>query len=206
MNELTQTLPTGEQANVALPGDSGVWVFIFADMCAFALFFLLFAAGRIAQPDLYAASQQQLDLRLGLANTLILLTSGAFMASAARQARAGAWASARRNLVLTLAVGSLFGVSKAFEWSAKFSHGIGLTTNEFFTYYFVFTGIHFLHFIIGIGVLLVLIARSTGVSSKGGGSESGSQLRWIEASGAYWHMVDLLWIVLFAMLYLLRAA
>jgi nitric oxide reductase NorE protein len=188
------------QQDVSLPGDSGVWVFIFADMCAFAVFFLLFAAGRIAQPELYASSQQQLDLRLGLANTLILLTSGAFMASAARAARGGAWSAARRNLVLTLLVGSLFGVSKPLEWGAKFSHGIGLTTNEFFTYYFVFTGIHFLHFLIGIGVLLVLIMRSKG------GHQSASQLRWIEAGGAYWHMVDLLWIVLFAMLYLLRAA
>jgi nitric oxide reductase NorE protein len=200
VNELTQAVSDGEQHSVALPGDSGVWVFIFADMCAFAVFFLLFAAGRIAQPELYAASQQQLDLRLGLANTLILLTSGAFMASAARAARAGAWEASRRNLVLTLAVGGLFGVSKAFEWSAKFSHGIGLTTNEFFTYYFVFTGIHFLHFLIGIAVLLVLIARSNGQGDSAG------QLRWIEAGGAYWHMVDLLWIVLFAMLYLLRAA
>ncbi len=200
MTEHAQTHPIAAPAQAALPGDSGVWVFIFADMCAFAVFFLLFAAGRIAQPELYETSRQQLDLTLGLVNTLILLTSGAFMAAAARQARAGAWALARRSLVLTLAVGSLFGVSKLFEWGAKFEHGIGLTTNEFFTYYFVFTGIHFLHFVIGIGVLLVLIARSDGRANPAG------QLRWIEAGGAYWHMVDLLWIVLFAMLYLLRAA
>jgi nitric oxide reductase NorE protein len=184
----------------AIPGDSGVWVFIFADMCAFAVFFLLFAVGRIAQPELYEASRQQLDLGLGLANTLILLTSGAFMAQATRYARAGAWSSVRTSLVLSLAIGSLFAVSKAIEWSAKVAHGISLTTNEFFTYYFVFTGIHFIHFVIGIGVLLVLIARS-----KVGAANSG-QLRWIEAGGAYWHMVDLLWIVLFAMLYLMKAA
>ena len=190
--------------HAAIPGDAGVWVFIFADMCAFAVFFLLFTFGRIAQPELYEASRQQLDLSLGLVNTLILLSSGAFMAAAARLARADDWHGAQRSLILTLAVGSLFGVSKAFEWAAKFEHGIGLTTNEFFTYYFVFTGIHFLHFVLGLGVLAVLIARSYGGESSGGGKVG--QLRWIEAGGAYWHMVDLLWIVLFAMIYLMRAA
>ncbi len=188
-----------------IPGDSGVWVFIFADMCAFAVFFLLFSVGRVAQPELYEAARQQLDLQLGLANTLILLTSGAFMAAAARTARAGNVQGTLHNLLLTLGVGSLFGLSKAVEWSAKFNHGIGLTTNEFFTYYFVFTGIHFLHFVIGLGVLLVLIARVRDISVQGGAMD-GASLRWIEAGGAYWHMVDLLWIVLFAMLYLMRAA
>ena len=184
----------------AMPGDSGVWVFIFADMCAFAVFFALVAVGRMANPGLYEASRRLLDLRLGLANTLILLTSGAFMALAARRARADDWRGAQSCLMLTLAVGSLFGVSKALEWSAKISHGITLTTNEFVTYYFVFTGIHLLHFIIGIAVLLVLIARGKHPADRP------AQLRWIEAGGAYWHMVDLLWIVLFAMLYLMRSA
>ncbi len=200
MTKLYQTSEAASDRAIVIPGDSGVWVFIFADMCAFAVFFALFAVGRIAQPELYEASRQQLDLGLGLANTMILLTSGAFMALAARQARAGSWLAARRSLVVTLAVGTLFAATKAIEWSAKASHGITLTTNEFFTYYFVFTGIHFLHFAVGVGVLLVLIARSRG------GADSAGQLRWIEAGGAYWHMVDLLWIVLFAMLYLMRAA
>lgn len=185
----------------ALPGDSGVWFFIIADMCAFAVFFLVFMAGRAAAPALYEAARTQLDLRFGLANTLILLTSGAFMAQATREAQRGRWAAARRFMVLTLVTGLPFGVSKAMEWQAKLAHGIGLTTNEFFTYYFVFTGIHFLHFAIGVAVLLVLIGMA-GTDHK----PPETRLRWIEAGGAYWHMVDLLWIVLFAMLYLLRAA
>jgi nitric oxide reductase NorE protein len=185
-------------AQAALPGDSGVWVFIFADMCAFALFFLLFAVGRMAEPALYESSRQHLDLGFGLANTLILLTSGAFMAQAVRQARAQAWDAARVSLLLTLAVGMFFAVSKVLEWRAKAEAGIGLTSNEFFTYYFVFTGIHFLHFAVGVAVLGVLIARCRQPL------EQADKLRWIEAGGAYWHMVDLLWIVLFAMLYLMR--
>lgn len=189
----------GEPQAAALPGDSGVWFFIFADMCAFALFFLIFSVGRMAQVDLYETSRQMLDQHLGLANTIILLTSGAFMATATRQGRAGDWYAARISLLITLGSGSLFAVTKAMEWGEKLRHGIGLTTNEFFTYYFVFTGIHFLHFAVGIAVLCVLIARCRRPLPQA------DRLRWLEAGGAYWHMVDLLWIVLFAMLYLQRA-
>lgn len=184
----------------SLPGDPGVWFFILADMCAFAVFFLVFMAGRAAAPALYETSRQALDLRFGLANTLILLTSGAFMAQAGREAQRGEWLRARRFMVATLLSGLPFAASKALEWKAKLEHGIGLTTNEFFTYYFVFTGIHFLHFAIGVVVLVVLIAMAGKADAP-----AGQRLRWIEAGGAYWHMVDLLWIVLFAMLYLLRA-
>lgn len=183
-----------------LPGDQGVWFFIVADMCGFALFFLLFSFGRMEQPALYEASRAQLDLHLGLANTLILLTSGAFMARATRQARAGNWVGARASLILTMGVGSIFALTKALEWGTKIAHGIGLATNEFFTYYFVFTGIHFLHFVIGIGVLTVLMGRCRRDLPQA------DRLRWMEAGGAYWHMVDLLWIVLFAMLYLQSAS
>ena len=187
-------------ARSELPGDSGVWFFIVADMCAFALFFLIFSLGRQAQPVLYETGRAQLDLWLGLANTLILLTSGAFMARATRQARGGDWAGARTSLLATLAIGAGFAGTKAVEWGTKLEHGIGLTTNEFFTYYFVFTGVHFLHFLIGVVVLGVLIGRCRSALPEA------DRLRWLEAGGAYWHMVDLLWIVLFAMLYLQRSA
>lgn len=187
--------------NAGLPGDEGVWFFIVADMFAFGVFFLLFTVGRAAAPDLYEASRQHLDLRFGLANTLVLLTSGACMARAVHEAAEQHWEAARRWIAFTAATGALFGVSKAFEWHAKITNGIRLTTNEFFTYYFVFTGIHFLHFVIGIAVLAVLF-RVAGSAD----AEPARRTRWIEAGGAYWHMVDLLWIVLFAMLYLMRAA
>lgn len=194
--DLPEALPVA-----TLPGDSGVWFFIVADMCAFALFFLVFMAGRAADPALYETSRRVLDLRFGLANTLILLTSGAFMAQAARSAQQGDWLRTRRLLLVTLITGLPFGASKALEWSAKAAHSITLTTNEFFTYYFIFTGVHFLHFAIGVAVLIVLL-RVTMDEAK----PAAVRLRWIEAGGAYWHMVDLLWIVLFAMLYLMGVA
>ena len=182
-----------------LPGDEGVWFFVVADLLGFSVFFLLFIAGRLEAPDLYEASRRQLDAGLGLFNTLVLLTSSLVMVRAVDAVRAGSKDLARRYLLGTVAVASLFVVSKAFEYGSKFSHGIGLLTNEFFTYYFILTGVHLLHFTIGIVAILVCRARLARQPLDA------KMVVWTEATGSYWHLVDLLWIVLFPMLYLLRA-
>jgi nitric oxide reductase NorE protein len=183
-----------------LPGDSGIWTFIFADMCAFALFFLIFSVGRASSPVLYEKSRLHLNIGLGLLNTLILITSSYFVVRAVAAARQGIRPAVMRNLVLAIVIGVGFAVTKLIEYSAKLSAGIGLTTNEFFTYYFAFTGIHFLHFVIGVGTLVMMLVKSrTDVLDD-------KFQTWIESVGCYWHMVDLLWIMLFPMLYLLRAA
>jgi nitric oxide reductase NorE protein len=183
-----------------LPGDPGVWVFIIADMGAFALFFLIFTVGRMGDPALYEESRQQLSASLGLLNTLILLTSSYFMVRAVEAARREDRAGVSRNLALTIVIGLGFAVTKIIEYSAKADAGISLVSNEFFTYYFVFTGIHFLHFLIGIGALAMMLAKSRRDSLD-------DKFRvWTESVGCYWHMVDLLWIMLFPMLYLLKAA
>ena len=188
--------PTGQA--VRLPGDSGVWAFIIADMAAFAMFFLIFTVGRMAAPELYEASRQQLDATIGLLNTLILLTSSYVMVRAVESARIANRIGTIRNLVLTILIGLGFAVTKVLEYKAKGAAGIGLTTNEFFTYYFAFTGIHFLHYVIGIAALLMMLAKARADALD-------DRFRtWIESVGCYWHMVDLLWIMLFPLLYLLK--
>lgn len=183
-----------------LPGDSGVWAFIIADMGAFALFFFIFTAGRMAAPEIYEQSRQTLDTTLGVINTLILLSSSLFMARAVEAAREGMRIKIIHNLILAILIGLGFAATKLIEYKMKLAHGIGLTTNEFYTYYFAFTGIHFLHFAIGIAALLMMLlkAHCDELDTK--------FLVWIESVGCYWHMVDLLWIMLFPMLYLQRAA
>ena len=178
-----------------LPGDEGVWFFVIADMAMFAVFFLLFMAGQAQDPDTYRQSRGLLDPMMGLLNTLILLVSGWWVVRAVEAARQDRWLLARRRVILALIVGLGFAVVKVLEYSAKIEAGIGLNTNEFFTYYFAFTGIHFLHFVVGIGVLLIILARIAR-------AEDASRLRWLEAGATYWHMVDLLWLLLFPMLYL----
>ena len=182
-----------------LPGDPGVWLFITADVFVFGLFFFLFSLGRVAHPALYERSRLVLNPTLGLANTLILLTSSWFMVRAVSAARQRARRRVLRNIALAMAVGSVFAVTKIIEYTAKIQAGITMLSNEFFTYYFVFTGVHFLHFIIGIVVLMICFhkAKTQPIDGK--------YAVWIESSGCYWHMVDLLWVVLFPMLYLLRA-
>ncbi|MEZ5689634.1 MAG: cytochrome c oxidase subunit 3 [Caenibius sp.] len=179
----------------ALPCDSGVLFFICADMGMFALFFLLFTIGQVSDPETYRASRAMLDPAIGLANTLILIVSGWLVVRAVEAGRAGDWAGARLRVIMALVIGSGFAFLKVYEYAHKFGAGITPLTNEFFTYYFAFTGIHFLHFAIGVGVLLVTISKLRKPQGE-------STLAWLESAGAYWHMVDLLWVVLFPLLYL----
>ena len=181
-----------------LAGDAGLWLFITADVFVFALFFGLFTWGRVHNPELYAQSRRALDGHFGLANTLILLTSSWFMVLAVESARIKVREVVVRNLAFAMAVGSAFAISKIMEYSAKIKVGITMLSNEFFMYYFVFTGIHFLHFLVGMVVLAVCLRKAMTQAMDA------RFQTWIEASGCYWHMVDLLWILLFPLLYLQR--
>jgi nitric oxide reductase NorE protein len=200
MTELTWARPAtaGSDGTRRLPGDSGVWVFILADTTAFGLFFLLFTWGRMGNPSLYRDSARHLSVGLGVLNTFILLTSGALMALAVEAARRGERRLVLRYVTGAIGVGLGFAVTKVFEYSTKIKAGFTLLTNDFFMYYYVLTGVHFLHFAVGIVVLLVLRskARRDAIDARFGA--------WIESGASYWHMVDLLWIMLFPLLYLQR--
>ena len=151
-----------------------------------------------AAPALYEKSRQALDPAIGLLNTLILLTSGWLMVQAVAAGRDGDRPRVLRFLALTVLVGCGFALTKVLEYATKIRAGISMLTNEFFMYYFILTGIHFLHFVIGIIVLVVCLmkARREPLDAR--------FTVWFESAGSYWHMVDLLWIVLFPLLYLLR--
>lgn len=181
-----------------MPGEHGAWIFIFGDMIIFAIFFVTFIWYRAQSDTLYDRSQLMLDQRFGLLNTVLLLTSSWFVAMAVR-----AYRHERRDLCLRLippamVLGVGFLVSKVFEWGNKFSQGITILTNEFFMFYFMFTGIHLLHVLIGVGVLTYLFLHIRSAPAP----EQGMSI--LESGGAFWHLVDLLWVVLFALLYLMR--
>ena len=176
----------------------GIWTFIAADCAGFAIFFIVFMSERLKQPALFDASARLLDIPLGLANTLILISSSWLVALAITAADAGRFQSAKRLLVGGLAVGGGFAILKIAEYHAKLAAGITPTSNGFFTLYFILTGIHFLHYVIGLVVLVAMIAALHRPKA-----ESSGGLPWLEAGALYWHMVDLLWLFLFPMLYLL---
>ena len=183
-------------SDIKHPGTSGIWIFVFIDMVVFALFFLLFVSERHRLPDIFTTSQALLDPRVGLLGTLLLITSSSFVADAVHSVRKGKIQRARVSLELAILLGLGFCVNKLVEYGDKFSHDISPVTNGFFTFYFLITGLHFLHVIGGLcflGHCRMRIAVE--------GSEFAYRKK-IENTGLFWHFVDLLWLFIFPMLYL----
>ena len=181
-----------------LPGVEGVWVFVLADMCFFGLLFVSFMQERISQGALFETARLTLNPDFGGINTLILLTSSWFVVLAVDAAKHDRLAEIPKRLMAALLMGVAFGVSKAFEYGGKLAAGITPMSNDFYMFYFSLTGIHLLHVIGGCAMLTLfwLKARKGEFGSK--------QMTVLESGATYWHMVDLLWIFLFPLLYLLR--
>lgn len=181
-----------------LPGDKDVWIFILAELMMFGVFFVVYIVNRAGQTDLFNAAQQSLDRKLGIINTVFLVTSSWAVALGVRAARENRLAPVPRFLALAIALGAAFMVVKFVEYSAKFEAGITMTTNTFYMFYFCLTLIHLLHVIAGTVILIVLWTNARG------GAYHPHATKGLEAGASYWHMVDLLWIFLFSLLYLLR--
>jgi nitric oxide reductase NorE protein len=178
-----------------LPGEDGVWGFVLGDMVMFTMFFATFLFYRQENGELFAQSQRLLNQNYGVINTLLLLTSSWFVALSVFLYRKGDTQRGARLLIPAFACGAGFVVIKFFEFGEKVSAGITLNSNEFFTLYFMFTGIHLLHVLVGLGVLFFLWSSARRATD-------GSALQTLENGGIFWHMVDLLWIVLFPLIYL----
>ena len=181
-----------------LPGLEGVWVFIAADMAMFAMLFASFATGRSRNPGLFDASARLLNADLGGINTLILVTSSWFVVLALQAVRRGRLREAPLFLALATTCGLAFCAVKLIEYGAKLHAGISVLSNDFFMYYFMLTGIHFLHVLAGCVVLTIVWRRARRHAYQAGNCTG------LETAASYWHMVDLLWIMLFPLLYLIR--
>lgn len=181
-----------------VPGEPGLWVLILGDLLAFSAFFGVFMYHRAQRPALYAASQTMLGAAFGLFNTLLLLTSSWFVALAVAAARSGTRPRVLRLLLAAIGCGAAFVASKALEWGSRIAQGITLNTDEFFTFYYMLTGFHLVHVLIGIAVLGYLFNRSRRPEPGPGYAAV------MEGGAAFWHLVDLLWVLLFAVLYLVK--
>lgn len=186
------------QTTKRLPGKEGVWFFIAADMSFFSLFFLSYMHERSLKIDLFNQAQESLNFHFGGINTLILLTSSWFVVQAVRAAKADQLDAIPRNILLALACGIAFATLKFIEYVEKFQAGISILTNDFFSFYYFLTGVHFLHVIGGSVVLLTLWKNARK------GAYSSAQMSGLESGATYWHMVDLLWIIIFPLMYLMR--
>jgi nitric oxide reductase NorE protein len=182
-----------------LPGVEGVWVFIGADSVIFAILFLTFMQDRLKNPALFEASRHTLNLNLGGIDTLILLTSSWSVALAIQALKRDLSERVPRYLLGGVLTGLMFVASKSIEYFQKFAHGLTPGTNPFYMWYFTLTGIHLLHVLLGTSLLSYLWIRSRR------GAFSSVHRAVPESVASFWHLVDLLWIVLFPLLYLMRA-
>lgn len=188
---------------------TGMWLFLASEIMMFGALFVGALVFRTLHPAGFAEGAAHLDWRLGALNTFFLLTSGLTMGLAVVAAQGGQQAKVRMNLVLSILFAAGFLVVKTIEYSQKFEHGTlpgrywhahGFTdpfTHVFFGLYFVMTGLHATHVLVGMGLMVWALIRSSQVRF------SRSYFTPIEMVAIYWALVDLVWVFLFPLLYLI---
>jgi nitric oxide reductase NorE protein len=186
----------GEPSARRIPAESGTWVFLFGDMLVFGVFFVTFMVQRAKSPELFDVARTSLHIGVGAANTLVLLTSSLCVVVALGAIRAGAKSIAAKAVSVAIALGLVFVGLKVFEYVSLATSGHGPGANDFFLYYFILTGLHLFHVCIGIGVLALVLTQTRHDEL------SATRMAAIEGGACFWHLVDLLWIFLFALLYL----
>jgi len=181
-----------------LPGDKDVWVFIIAELLMFGVFFAIYIVNRFFEVEMFNASQLTLNRNLGVANTFFLVTSSWAVALSVHAARRNRRSKVSLYLGVGITLSFAFMLVKYVEYSAKFNTGVTMTTNTFYMFYFCLTMIHLLHVIGGTIILIVMWMKAKE------GVYHARNTKGLETGASYWHMVDLLWIFLFPLLYLLR--
>lgn len=181
-----------------LPGDLAVWLIILAELLTFALLFLSYAFARAQDVELFNASQSSLDLNSGAINTVLLITGSWCVVRAVQAVRRNASAPGARWLLAALACGGGFVSLKSLEFAQKMEAGIDLSTNTFYMFYILLTAFHFFHVIVAMLFLAILWVKTRQ------GAYGSHDYHALETGAAFWHMVDLLWIVLFPLVYVMR--
>ncbi|TVQ84850.1 MAG: cytochrome c oxidase subunit 3 family protein [Bacteroidetes bacterium] len=186
----------------------GMWLFIFTELLLFGMLFLMYAVYRHKNPEAFLLGGEELDVFIGTFNTVILLISSATVAMSITAIQRGNKKQALVLLGITLFIAVLFLVNKYFEWGAKIEYGfypgsdllheLGHGTTLFFGLYYIMSGIHALHILIGIGLFIYVVwqIRRDKIHS--------TDYVWLENTGLYWHLVDLIWIFLFPLFYLIH--
>ena len=196
----------------------GMWLFLVTEVMFFGGLFMAYIVYRTKFPLAWEASSGQLDVTMGALNTVVLICSSLTMALAVRSAQVGSKKGQVINLILTIMFGATFLVVKYFEYSAKFEHGLvpgpGFNPHHlvngvvehialpfgsqlYFSLYFIMTGIHAAHMVVGIALMAIILVMAMR------NRFSPSYYFPVEISGLYWHFVDIVWIFLFPLLYLL---
>jgi nitric oxide reductase NorE protein len=179
-----------------VPGQPDMWVFVLFESLLFTAYFSVYLIGRIQNRELYLQSQSDLDLRFGVFNTIALLLSSWAIARCVQASREEKYRDALRGAFLTIGFGVAFLVSKVVEWIKEIRLGNTFTSTEFFQHFFFLTSIHLLHLLIGFVVMGVAVYQLWSPARRS------QQL--VETCATYWHTVDFLWVLIFALLYVVR--
>lgn len=178
------------------PGGILMWIIIYLELITFGMAFVAFVYYGHQEPEVFHQSRLQLNTTFGAINTVFLLTSGFFMAIAVHQFTEKNIAKSSFYFKLTMLGGLLFLLLKSVEYYHKIESGISLETNMFFSFYWMLTAFHLIHVIMG---MVILIWTNYGMTKK----NSDTVIEDVEACAAFWHMCDLIWLLLFPILYLI---
>jgi len=192
-NAISQT----EKSIYYPPGGILLWFIIIIEVFTFLGASLIFVHYRHENLTVFTESKQMLNPILGTINTVILITSGLFMALAVLKLRENKNKQSANFIAYGVLLGVVFLGIKSFEFYHKIELGIGFNYNEFFTFYWMMTGFHYIHVLFGVGLLgyMYFAVKSGKYTSK--------SIQDVEASATFWHMCDLIWILIFPVLYLL---
>ncbi len=190
--------PTEARPALRLPGDLAIWWFILAELLVFGVFFVAYAFARANNVELFNAEQAALDRDAGAINTALLLASSYLVVRAVQLAEAGRSRAAAPWILGAIACGLGFVAVKLWEYAIKLGEGVSLASSTFHMFYISLTFFHFMHVLLGLVILgaLWVNARS--------GRYGPDNMNGIETGAAYWHMVDLVWLILFPLVYVMR--
>lgn len=175
-----------------------IWIFIFAELLVFGVFFIAYAFSRANNVEMFNHYQRTLNTESGVANTLLLITASYFVVRAVHEIQADDVQRCVNWLAAALLCGGGFLLLKVMEFSEKFGAGISLSTNTFYFFYLSLTFFHFMHVILGMIILAAVMLKAHR------GSYSAEEHTGVETGASYWHMVDLVWIILFPLVYIIR--
>ena len=179
-----------------MPGEGSMWFFVIGDLLIFGVYFVVYVYYRGLDQNLFLEGQRHLNQDIAALNTLILLTSSFFLALGTEAARKDKNKDAFKLTGIAIFLGLLFPCLKAMEWIPKISAGHTPGENLFFMFYYLMTGLHLCHVVLGLIILMFAMKEFQGAGEP--------NIAFVETAAIYWHMVDLLWLLLFALLYLMR--
>ncbi|WP_196137883.1 cytochrome c oxidase subunit 3 family protein [Aliikangiella sp. G2MR2-5] len=197
-DDINDTCQNSKNTGRSLPGDLAIWFFIYAELAVFGILFIAYAISRVNHPDIFADGYQHLNRTAGLVNTIALITASYFVVLAGHFIKLQQSKPAAYSLLAAIVASLLYVGVKLFEYETAFSAGYDLDTNVFYTFYFLLTMFHFAHVLLGMAILSVMLFNTCK------GYYRSNSLSGFESGASYWHMVDLVWVILFPIVYVIH--